>query len=311
LDESGTPLRPVTPADASNARRLYSALDLRFPAGFPDLPDLVSAALDDLAPSAVHETGTDDRPVWRIFFPSSESRDRASATLQAAFAADGLEVAAIEVPDEDWAARSQRDLRAVRVGRLIVAPPWDVPATAGGDEAPIVIVIQPSTGFGTGHHETTRLCLELLQDIDCRGMRVIDAGTGSGILALAAGALGAREVDAIDDDPDAIRNARENLDANASLFAGEGGQRVRPAVADLRDPRAPADLVLANLTGGLLRASAPCLAALARPGGRLLLSGFQSHEADAVMRAFAVARVVRRRCEGTWEAAVLRLTIDD
>ena len=311
MDERGAPPPGLTPGD-HDARRSYPAIDLHFPPRAPHLTDLLSAVLDDLGPSAVHETGDDDRPAWRIFFATPESRDRAAETLATAFAAVGLVLAPIEVPDDDWATRSQRDLRAVRVGRVIVAPPWDTPAErlAPGDN-PIVIVIQPSTGFGTGHHETTRLCLALLQEIDCAGLRVIDVGTGSGILALAAAALGAREVDAVDVDPDAVRSARENIALNARLAAGAGGARVRVAVGDVREPRAPADLVLANLTGGLLASSAEQLASLARPGGRLLLSGFQAHEVDAVRGAFAgVCRVVCRRHEGTWEA-LLALKIHD
>jgi ribosomal protein L11 methyltransferase len=289
---------------------VYAALDIRFPPLAPHLPDLLSAALDDLGPSAVHEVGSDDEPFWRVFFPSAEARDDAAGALAVLTAADGLSLVAVDVPDEDWAARSQRDLRAVRVGRILVAPPWDRPESSTEEDASMTIVIQPSTGFGTGHHETTRLCLELLQETGCGGMRVIDVGTGSGILALAAAALGAREVDAIDIDPDAIRSARENVSLNAGLAAGDTAARVRVAIGDGREPREPADLVLANLTGGLLMAAAERLVSLARPGGRLLLSGFQTHEADAVVGAFGGAcRVIGRRQEGPWGAVLL--TIDD
>ena len=308
MDERG-PAPPGPSSRDSGAERLYAALDVRFPPRAPHLPDLLSAALDDLGPSAVHEVGSDDEPFWRIFFPSAEARDDA-ATALAVFTADGVSLAAVDVPDEDWAARSQRDLRAVRVGRILVAPPWDRPESSTEEGASITIVIQPSTGFGTGHHETTRLCLELLQETGCAGMRVIDVGTGSGILALAAVALGAREVDAIDIDPDAIRSARENVSLNACLAAGGTAARVRVAIGDGREPREPGDLVLANLTGGLLIAAAERLVSLARPGGRLLLSGFQTHETDAVLGAFGGAcRAIGRRQEGHWGAVLL--TIDD
>src|SRR5262249_3284975 len=144
-----------------------------------------------------------------------------------------------------------------------------------------LVVIQPSMGFGTGHHETTRLCLRLLQDVDVAGRRLVDLGTGSGVLAMAARLLGAGEVEGLDFDEDALVSARESL----SLNGLEGQVTLRRA--DLRtDLVAPADVVLANLTGALLIAQAALLVRLTHPGGHLVLSGFQRAEADAVQAAF-------------------------
>ena len=310
--------------------RLSPALDLSFRAGDLELIDLVTALLDDFAPAAIHETGPDEAPDWRVFFAQAAMRDEAVAALSRAFPADRLVIRTVDVPDEDWAARSQAGLRAVRVGRIVVAPPWDVPQHAG-DEA--VLIIQPSMGFGTGHHETTRLCLSLLQEIDCRGRRVLDVGTGSGVLALAAAALGAMVVDGIDPDRDAIANAGENLALNPSLARAAA---IRFSIGDLRGARsdlawpqrvreedrrggdahhakgapgaATADIVLANLTGTLLATAAPDLLARANPGAALVLSGYQHHEAGVVLAAFAgVTDVVTQRSEGDWQAALLRV----
>ena len=116
----------------------------------------------------------------------------------------GLTLTAVDVPDEDWAARSQASLKAVRVGNLIVAPPWD---------APIVVAIRPSMGFGTGHHASTRGCLVLLERAGVgRGTRACDVGTGSGILAIAAAKLGAHDVWATDIDPAAVANVSASAD---------------------------------------------------------------------------------------------------
>jgi ribosomal protein L11 methyltransferase len=289
--------------------RTFAAIDLSFPPDPPYLIDLVTALLDDFGPAAIHETGPDGAPAWRVFFGTSAIRDLALTALTRACGAHGLTAAAVDVPDEDWAARSQAGLRAVRVGRIIVAPPWDVPDHPGPDEA--VVIIQPSMGFGTGHHETTRLCLALMQEIDYRGRRVLDVGTGSGVLALAAAALGAESAVGIDFDPDAVGNALENLALNPSLSRAA---TIRFIVTDLRAARArtgtshsaAADIVLANLTGTLLVAAAPDLLAHASPGASMILSGFQHHETAAVLAAFAGGtELVARRAEGDWEAVLL------
>ena len=141
-------------------------------------------------------------------------------------------------------------------------------------------MIDPSTGFGTGHHETTRLCLSLLQTIELAGRRVIDVGTGSGVLAIAAAKLGAASVVALDEDPEALRNARENVarnDVAASVDVRE---------ADLATYQGHAgSVVVANLTGAVIQRHAGRLARLVEPGGALIVSGFSPSEAIDIARA--------------------------
>jgi ribosomal protein L11 methyltransferase len=297
---------------ASPAARTYPALDVTFERGIaptmatgadaPLLSDLLSALLEDLHPAAVHEVDTEDPLRWRVFFPSAEAREAAQAAVAAAFGGAGIAVAKVDVPDEDWAARSQAALGAVQVGRVVVAPPWDVPPPDGGAER-AVVVIKPSTGFGTGHHESTRLCLELLQQCEIRGRRVLDVGTGSGVLALASLRLGASAAVGIDEDPEAVAAAQENAVLNG-LEAG-----VTFAVADLRAFRTgePPDVLLANLTGGLLVNVAGVLASLVRAGGTIVVAGFERREAADVLQAFApYAEPLARPYENGWEAARLR-----
>lgn len=254
--------------------------------------DLLEAALTDLGVTAIHEGDDGD---WRVFFTSPDERDRALALLRDGF--PRVRLASVDVADDDWAARSQASLGAVRAGRVTVAPPWDVPDPAPGD---LTIVIQPSMGFGTGHHATTRLCLVALQRLDLRGRRVVDVGTGSGVLAIAASLLGARDAIGFDDDRDAIAAAAENLAMNPAAA-------VTLDVDDLRTTREePADVVVANLTGGLLIAAAAALQQLVAPGGRLVLSGLLASEEPGVRDAFAGRTVEHRGDEDGWICLTLR-----
>ena len=280
------------------ARRI-PVVELHFPGHdpAPDLLDRAALALDETAPSAVHEMEGDDGSVWRVFFPDGTSIIETAAHLEAALSPLGVVVRAAEMEDEDWAARSQAGLRRIAIGRVTVAPPWDIPDNPAG----VVVVIQPSTGFGTGHHETTRLCLALLQEQPLTGRRVLDLGTGSGVLALAALRLGAADVEAVDYDPEALRNAEEN----ARLNGVTAGLTIRQA--DLAsDSLTPADIVVANLTGALLQREASRIAELVRPDGTLIVSGILDHELDDVLAAFAAGlQVTDTRREGEWRAARL------
>ena len=259
--------------------RTWPALDVR------NIPEFFEAALTDYHITAI----TEGDEVWRVFFHDAEERDRAASELRAAF--DGLSLESVDVPDEDWAARSQASLRAVHVGRVIVAPPWD---------APVTVIVQPSMGFGTGHHATTRLCLAAMQQLDLRGKTVIDVGTGSGVLAIAGSLLGAANVIGIDDDADAVSAARENLGRNPRA-------RVTLQVGDLKEAApANADVVLANLTGALLVSAADRLKQLTDSGGRLILSGFMAHEERDVLQAFAPLAVEHRAQEEEWLCVTLR-----
>ena len=293
--------------DAAHADRFWPALDIH-PAS-----ELLQAALVDFAVSAIDERSNDD---WRVFFASPGERDKAATALRTEFPA--LTLQPVDVPDENWAARSQASLRAVRVGRCIVAPPWDIAAAPESRILPaadrtrtspalessrddLVVVIQPSMGFGTGHHATTRLCLAALQRLDIGGRTIIDVGTGSGVLAIAASLLGASRVVGIDDDPDAVASAQANLELNARAD-------VTVLVADLRSADlGPADVVMANLTGGLLIAAARTLQDLVARGGRLIVSGLLAGEETSVLTAFTPWHVEARAQEDEWVCLTLAM----
>jgi ribosomal protein L11 methyltransferase len=279
----------------------YPALAIAFSASSdPFLRDRLYAKLDDFAPVAIHEDEAADR--WTVFFRSASSRDAAREALASCVS---LQASPLEVPDEDWARRSQESLKAIEAGGLIIAPPWDVPS--GRSEGPgrtpdlPVIVIEPSTGFGTGHHATTRLCLQLLRTLEVRGARVLDIGTGSGVLALAAWKLGAGDVVAIDNDPDALDNARANIARNG---AAPSIDIIPDDLKSLRVERA--DIVLANLTGAVLVRYASELGRLAVAGGSLVLSGFAPEDIVVITTAFAGLTLVAQQIEGDWAGVCLR-----
>ncbi len=267
------------------------ALDVRFSADDESLRDRLSAALDDFDPSAIQES--DDGSRWRVFFRTAALRDAARDALAAALPPPLLHLQPVDVPDEDWARRSQAALRAVDVGGLVVAPPWDA------RHSKPVIVIDPSTGFGTGHHATTRLCLRLMQRLDLRGARVIDVGTGSGVLALAAWKLGASDIVAVDNDPDALENARANFARNG---AGAAIDVVPESLERLQLERA--DAVTANLTAAVLVRHAAVLESLLRERGVLVISGFGPDDGPDLRRAFR-RQVTDALHEEEWTALTL------
>lgn len=273
----------------------HPALDVRFPPapGAELLQDLLHAELDAFEPVAIHEHDSSDG--WRVFFPTTRQRDMARAALASALGDRLLALFPVDIEDDQWARRSQASLQAVHVGRITVAPPWDIPANPDLDN--ILIVIDPSMGFGTGHHATTRLCLELMQQIEFGGTSVMDIGTGSGVLALAAWKLGAARVTAVDYDPDALQNARDNVARNG------GTERIDVVQADLSAVTAyPVDVVLANLTAAVLKRHVSVLRGLVGDG-TLVVSGFSPDELPDVACAFGMDPRVTA-LEGEWAAAM-------
>jgi len=264
----------------------YPALDVRGADA-----DRVLTLVDDFAPTAVEDL----EDGLSIFFSHAQKRDEARAAVEGEF--PHAAITAREVDDEDWARRSQENLTPVTVGAITVTPPWCMQDGQVAEPAHHAITILPSMGFGTGHHPTTRLCLAALQSVDLHDKRVLDVGTGSGVLALAAAALGAREALGIDFDLDAVTNARENLELNPHVG------NVRFETVDVRDAALPAaDVVLANLTGAVLLQNASLLTSTVAAGGTLIISGLQTHERDEVVGAFQAATVRWSGEEAGWEA---------
>lgn len=206
--------------------------------------------------------------------------------------------------DEDWSRRWKEGLEPRRVGRrLVVTQPWNPVEAADGR---IAIVIDPATAFGTGEHATTRGALAFLDTAVEGGARVLDVGTGSGILAIAAARLGAGRVVAVESDPEAMDNCRENLDRNGVAERVElhcarvdaGWLAARPEGFDV---------IAANVLSSVLAPLLPHFARALSGGGRLILGGILDEEGSAMKAAAAGAglRVLDEAVEGEWWTGLL------
>ena len=212
----------------------------------------------------------------------------------------GARVAATEIPQIDWVARFRESFRAFPVGRFVVAPAWQTPVPSGGD----VLLVDPGRAFGTGTHETTRLCLGALEEVASRRRlgRALDLGCGTGLLAVAAARLGASLVVASDVDPEAIASSRAHARLNREdlrLVRADGARGLRPRAFDL---------VVANLMALLLVDRAPQIAALLAPGGVLVLSGILREDVPFVSQAFSGLGLPAERTDGEWVALLYEAT---
>jgi ribosomal protein L11 methyltransferase len=226
--------------------------------------------------------------------------------------------------EEDWANAWKEHYQVLRVGvRTVIVPSWLEYTPAPAD---LVISMDPGMAFGTGLHPTTQLCLQLLERYAHPGLRTLDLGCGSGVLAIAAARLGAGPVLALDNDPVAVQVAAENVQRNgvaaqvtvAEGSLGAGAQMGHWLSGDFGEPAGPGDpqpsalspqpfdLIAANLIAKVLVILAADLAAALAPGGFLISSGIiDTREAD-VVAAFEAAglRQVERHQEGEWIALV-------
>ena len=269
--------------------------------------EIVLAELLELSPAGLEETDVDEVVVeYALYGAPGELPDLPA--LQAAAGDALVEVTTSEVPD-DWADRWKAWHRPVDVAwrfrRLRVRPPWEEPLAGGeapaGDEPSgrgrwIDLVIDPGQAFGTGAHHTTRLCLELLLELDPAGA-LADWGSGSGVLAIAAAKLGWGPVLAVDVEPASLEASAEN--------AARNGAQVEVRRVNLRREPAPyAPTVLANLVRPLLLDVARLLE---RAPERLIASGLLRDEADEVVAAFGVHGLAEkdRRLGGEWAAVLL------
>ena len=215
----------------------------------------------------------------------------------------GMDITVAPLPDQDWIKLSQEGLPPVRAGRFFVYGAHDAGMVPHGV---IPMKIEAGLAFGTGHHETTALCLGVLSELDNkRSFRnVLDLGCGTGLLAIGAAKLWKRPVLASDIDPVAVEVTRDNARANGV------GPLVRAITADgLTNPvlanGAPYDLLIANILAGPLTQLAPSILKALAPGAMLLLSGLLRNQEALVTSFYRDLRFIGRRRAGPWSALVL------
>lgn len=278
-----------------------------------DAEDVSSALLFDMGANGIVTLDESPHSVsLGAYFDDRTKADDIKPALEAEFARLGLsgglgELSVSPVPAQDWMQKWKEGFDAVEIGeRLIVAPSWKLPNDSAGRA---VIQIDPGMAFGTGTHETTRLCLEAIER-HWRGGSLLDVGTGTGILAIAAALLppeappgtrpGFRLV-AIDVDPQAVEVARENTAINnvsdrIELHEGQPRQFTGREF----------DVVVANLTAEVIVDLMNDLAACLAPRGLMILSGILNElagDVESALIAFGLA-VIERREAGEWSALV-------
>ena len=233
----------------------------------------------------------------------SEMAELASYDTEKAFGRRAVELA--NVCEEDWANNWKQYFKPLTVGeKLVIKPSWE---EYDGNEERTILEIDPASSFGTGQHNTTQLCLELLENTLSENDRVLDIGCGSGILSIAAILLGAKEACAVDIDLNSVKIARENAQKNhisAEKYTAFDGNIITDEA--LREKIGGGyELITANIVADVLIAMAPIFGGFLVKHGKIIISGIIIERCDEVMDAMAANGFIRTElCEsGGWAAA--------
>ncbi len=231
-------------------------------------------------------------------FPLMNELSLIGAVLERSSSGSRILVQYADIPDQDWNESWKKSFKPIRVGKhFSVLPPWERPP-----KGRIPLYIDPGMAFGTGHHETTRSCLVLMEKYAATmpQTRFLDLGTGTGLLAIAARRLGFKSVLAIDTDPSSIKAARINLKLNrvTGIVLRKGG---------IDSVKAVFGMIAANLMAGTLIELAQSIADRTSPSGVVIMSGMlKGQDKEVAVAAHKAGLVVRERLrDGKWVSLVL------
>ena len=263
------------------------SIEVRIPVSDAGLQEAVIAELGDMATGFVQE-----EDAVLAYVPEAAWDASAAGRLNAWLEAHDVprEVKTRSIPEENWNAAWEETVRPLRIGRFLVRPTWtDTPPEHTDAE---VLVIDPKMSFGTGYHESTRLALRLVPEVVEAGDLVLDVGTGTGVLSVAACRLGARRCIAVDTDDNAVENGCVDVRRGSMQAVPEDGF----------------DAVLANINRNVLVDLMPAFARAAAPGAALILAGLLDTDRDLILQHAADAgfRLASERQENDWIGLLLR-----
>lgn len=246
------------------------------------------------------------KSIIHVYISPEENPAEAISFLKERFEAVGIEntITAANCAEEDWINNWKKYFKPIPVGnRLLVRPMWEDEYEAGDR---VVLHLEPGLAFGTGTHETTRLCMELLEKYVKPGDTMLDMGCGSGILSVAAHMLGAEDVTAVDIDPNAVRIAAENAEKNGFALHTGVGDVIGDAELSARIG-GDYDIIVANIVADVIMGMQDILKSKLKREGTLIVSGIIAPRADEVQASLLGAGFVldRRDQSGDWVAMTL------
>ena len=215
---------------------------------------------------------------------------------QSVFALGSLEMMVDEVENDDWFNNWKKTYKPIHAGKLVIVPSW-IKYEPKSEE--VIVSMDPGMAFGSGEHETTRMCLELMEDVGMINKKVIDVGTGSGILALSAAALGSKDVEAYDIDDVAVKAASENVKIN------HFDNIIRVANSNLlTNAKNNYDVVLANITADVLQILANDFKTYVNKNGIIIISGILNIYEEKVKQCYLSYgyKILQRMNKGEWVA---------